>query len=146
MRTTLALVFILLAAGCLGREGGTDPSTTEAQAPVKVYDKTLDFSTDPSGAPREEPLSMPAGARHFAFTVTWEGQPAGPTANVAISLLDGEGNTVASCDLGTSAVAGEGRDCGPQTNMADRGPYVLRWEGFGPVRGHVVVTATFPQE
>jgi hypothetical protein len=148
MRRILPLALALLAAGCLGDEGrtGGNESVRNGAAPVEVYDATLDFSGDPSGARRETALDMPPGARHFTFTVTWEGQPAGPTADVAIVMVDGQGNEVASCRLGTGAVTSTGRDCGPQTNMADRGPYKLTWEGFGAVKAHVTIIASFPQE
>ena len=146
MRQVLPFALALLAVGCLGDEGAAGPAPATPRAPVEVYDGRLGFSEDVSGAPREVALSMPEGARHFTFTVTWEGEPAAPTSDVAVTMVDGGGNEVASCRLGTSAVAGMGRDCGPQTNMADRGPYALRWEGFGAVRAHVVVMATFPQE
>lgn len=146
MRRLLPLVLALLASGCLGERPAPDAADQQPRPPVEVYAGTLDFSRDPSGAVQEVPVTMPAGARRFTMTVDWQGAPAGPTRDVGVALLDGEGNEGASCRLGTGAVATEGRDCGPQTNMADRGPYVLRVEGYGMVQARVVVTASFPQE
>lgn len=156
MRLTIAIVGLaLVAAGCITQPEDSDgqdaptptPSATPTSAaagPTKVYDETIDFSEDTSGGVvQEAELEFPVGARFFTFTAEFTSEtPTAATKDLRIWIVDGNGDTLADCDLGTNAVTTpESRDCGPSTQNVRDTTYTLRWRGFGNLQAHVVVTA-----
>jgi hypothetical protein len=154
MRLLVVAFLAATAAGCIG-PGDAPPTATPTppsptamipspEAPAAVYDETIDFSEDVSGGVvHEVDLELPRDARSFTFTVDFTADtPTSTAKDVRIWMVDGMGDTVADCDLGTSAVtSAEGRDCGPTTNNVHDTSYQLRWRGFGNLRAHVLVTA-----
>ena len=148
------IVTALLATGCLGPTEDTLPPTATSPptndltpTPISgttVYDETLDFSEDTSGGVvHEAELEFPTGVRFFTFTAEFTSDtPTATTKDVRIWIVDGNGDTLADCDLGTNAATtAEARDCGPSTQNVRDTSYTLRWRGFGNLRSHVVVTA-----
>ena len=148
----LFLFLLVIAAGCAAPGGGTPTSTSGEvagtsvnthPAQVEVFNKTLDFSTDPSGAPKDGALNFPAWAGHFTFAGMWHGSaPVTTTNQVKAEIHDRDGNTVAGCSLDTN-VATQQSECSPKTNngFASRAPYKLVWSGFGDVQFDARVSA-----
>jgi hypothetical protein len=153
----LLLVPLLLAAGCATPGGGPTPTTPgsptaatgEAHpAQAEIYNKTLDFSADPSGAAQEAKLDFPAWTNLFTLSGTWRGSaPVATTSQVRVEIHDKDGTLVAGCSLDTNVVT-QPSSCGPKSNnvKAERAPYKLVWSGFGDVQLDVRVTAQAAQE
>lgn len=157
MRSLLLLSLALLAAGCIALpEDAAPPAPTVAaptaeaafRGPVVVVDETIDFAENAEGARmdgsyEEMPVEIPAGARTVTFSVNWTSDaPTATTRGVRITLFDASGDRVADCSLDTNvATSPERRACGPTTTNVREGAYKVAWEGFGNIRGHVLVTA-----
>lgn len=156
MRPLLAALLLAssaVLAGCATDGSGSGRGSGEGSGrggsgeglaePVTVYEATLDFSEDPSGAARTQPLGFPAGARHFVFEGTWRGKtPVMTTRDVVLELRDSSGGTVAGCSMGTNGVTTGTRDCGPVTNNVRAGEsYALYWSGHGTVEIDLRISA-----
>lgn len=144
MRLLLAPIVLALSAalaGCSSPGGGGSGDNGDDRVvqpglaqPVTVYEDTLDFSADPAGAERSEPLAIPAGAR--VLTLSGEWRPTGPVAAsraVFVEVRDSSGGVLATCDMESGGLT-EPATCGPTASDLREGEsYTLAWGGFGNV-------------
>lgn len=129
----LAVLAAVLAAGCTADDLQLPTPENTLDGPLTVHEESIDFSADPAGAQRSEPVSFPEQARALYFQAEWRPKDGAPTAvrDVRIELLDGRGDVVAECEL-PATVSVEG-SCGPKMSNVREGPYKLAWSGFGNV-------------
>lgn len=147
---TLLLASAALLAGCAA-PGGGDPDGNETgnvppqglAQPVAVFEGTLDFSEDPTGAERSEALTVQAGARQLNLTGVWRSQtPLMTTNEVFVEVRDSSGAVVAKCDMDQGGIT-DPVECGPTSMDVRAGEtYTLAWGGFGNVELDLTIEAS----
>lgn len=148
----LLLALSVVLAGCTtggggggseGGQGGGSAPQGLAQ-PVTVYEETLDFSTDPSGAEKTAPVEAPADARSLTLSAQYRAKaPITSTNQVTVVLRDGTGAVLADCSMGINGVTQAEPTCeGQPVDVQPGESYVVAWSGFGTVEADVRVVAS----